>query len=148
MIASDYAVLPFKGGRFYYGYESTVGDPDSEEGPEAEWCFELQVEGEKEPRAKLAYSELASRTDRSPSMFNVAPNLLSGIAVCFDRGILCTEGGEVARLRAALVSIAYDPPTAHPYATVDETLDEKVGIAKEAIEDDAPAELRTEGAPP
>lgn len=108
MVASDYAVLPFDGGSFYYGYESTIPGHDREEDEyEAEWCFELRSDATQGVVAKIPYSQLASRTDRSPSMFEVTANLLAGISVCIDRGILGVAGrgqceADVIRSAAAM----------------------------------------------
>ena len=60
-ISSDYAVLGFNGGSFYYGYEHTVDD---------EWCFVAKFNGKE---IVIPASKLGSGS------FNVEENLLTGI---------------------------------------------------------------------
>jgi hypothetical protein len=76
-IASDYAVLSFDGGRFYYGYEETqctvCGYPCSNDDHEEYqvWCFKAVVN--EAPRL-YPFSELGM-----DDMFEVDLCLLAGI---------------------------------------------------------------------
>ena len=65
-MSDDYAVMSFKGGSFYYGYEITYGNENNKE-----WCFEAGFDDKK---ITIPFSKLGA-----DDMFNCTDCLLIGI---------------------------------------------------------------------
>ena len=84
-ISSDYAILSFDEGTFYYGYEITECPECGERGfgceehPDAdhEWCFKAVI---KETVWIYPHSELMTN-----DKFSVVENLLAGIGKWFNQ---------------------------------------------------------------